>query len=81
MLAEGLSKSELKRGDVEPHSGPVQLTGRTSCDRIVVFHGNPRLAGTLATIQIDDVTPTTMIGQIVTREVQHGSSLLLPILV
>ena len=81
VLVEGLSKTELKRGDVEPHSGPVQLTGRTSCDRIVVFHGNPRLAGTLATIQIDDVTPTTMIGQIVTREVQHGSSMLLPILV
>ncbi len=80
VLVEGLSKTELKRGDVEPHSGPVQLTGRTSCDRIVVFHGNPRLAGTLATIQIDDVTPTTLIGQIVTREVQHGSSLLLPIL-
>ena len=81
VLVEGLSKTELKRGDVEPHSGPVQLTGRTSCDRIVVFNGNPRLAGTLATIQIDDVTPTTMIGQIVTREVQHGSSMLLPILV
>jgi tRNA-2-methylthio-N6-dimethylallyladenosine synthase len=47
----------------------------------VVFNGNPRLAGSLANIQIDDCTPTTLIGQIVTREVQHGSSSLLPILV
>ena len=80
VLVEGLSKTEIKRGDTSASTGPVQLTGRTSCDRIVVFNGNPRLAGSLATIQIDDVTPTTMLGQIVTREVQHGSSLLLPIL-
>lgn len=81
VLVEGPSKSEAKKGDTGATSGPVQLTGRTSCDRIVVFEGNPRLAGTLAQIQVDDCTPTTLIGQIVTREVQHGSSSLLPILV
>ncbi|QDT52419.1 tRNA-2-methylthio-N(6)-dimethylallyladenosine synthase [Caulifigura coniformis] len=61
-------------------SGALQLTGRTMCDRIVVFEGNPRLSGTLTTVAIDDCTPTTLIGRIVTREVQHGSSGLLPIL-
>jgi len=81
VLVEGPSKSETKKGDAGATSGPVQLTGRTSCDRIVVFEGNPRLAGSLAQIQVDDCTPTTLIGQIVTREVQHGSSSLLPILV
>lgn len=81
VLVEGPSKSEVKKGDTGSSTGPVQLTGRTSCDRIVVFEGNPRLAGTLAQIQVDDCTPTTLIGQIVTREVQHGSSSLLPILV
>lgn len=83
VLVEGLSRSETKRGESASHHhghGPMQLTGRTTCDRIVVFDGNPRLAGSLATIQIDDCTPTTLIGQIVTREVQHGSSSLLPIL-
>ncbi|WP_245764611.1 tRNA (N6-isopentenyl adenosine(37)-C2)-methylthiotransferase MiaB [Planctomicrobium piriforme] len=58
---------------------PIQLVGRTKCDRIVVFHGNPRLAGTLAEIEIDDVTQTTLMGNIVTRELQPGSGGLLPI--
>jgi tRNA-2-methylthio-N6-dimethylallyladenosine synthase len=81
VLVEGPSRNELKRGDAENSTGPGQLTGRTTCDRIVVFNGNPRLAGTLAQIRVDDCTPTTLIGEIVTREVQHGSSQLLPILV
>ena len=80
VLVEGPSRNEIKRGDATA-TGPIQLTGRTTCDRIVVFEGSPRLAGSLAKIQVDDCTPTTLIGQIVTREVQHGSSTLLPILV
>ena len=51
------------------------------CDRIVVFDGNPRLSGSLTTVEIDDCTATTLLGRIVTREVQHGSNGLLPILV
>jgi tRNA-2-methylthio-N6-dimethylallyladenosine synthase len=58
----------------------MQLTGRSECDRIVVFDGNPRLIGTNAEIEIHDCTGTTLIGSIVTREVQHGSSMMLPIL-
>ena len=58
----------------------IQLVGRTKCDRIVVFDGNPRLAGTLAEVTVQDVTPTTLIGAIVTRHIQPGSSALLPIL-
>lgn len=81
VLVEGPSKSEVKRGDVSSTSGPVQLTGRTTCDRIVVFPGNPRLAGSLTSVSIEDCTPTTLIGNIVTHEIQHGSSTLLPILV
>ena len=81
VLVEGPSRSEMKRGDGGSENGPLQLTGRTTCDRIVVFDGNPRLAGSLAQIQVDDCTPTTLIGHIVTREIQHGSSSLLPILV
>ena len=81
VLVEGPSKSEVKRGDSSALTGPVQLTGRTTCDRIVVFHGNSRLAGSLTWVSVEDCTPTTLIGSIVTQEVQHGSSSLLPILV
>ena len=80
VLVEGPSRNAEKRGETESTTGPVQLTGRTMCDRIVVFPGNPRLAGTLAQIQIDDATATTLLGAIVTREYQHGGSTLLPIL-
>jgi len=80
VLVEGPSRAAEKRGEIDATTGPVQLTGRTSCDRIVVFEGNPRLTGTLARIRVSDCTPTTLIGTIETREVQHGSSPLLPIL-
>jgi tRNA-2-methylthio-N6-dimethylallyladenosine synthase len=59
----------------------LQLTGRTKCDRIVVFDGNARLAGTIAEVEVDDCTQTTLIGRVVTREIQHGAAGLLPILV
>jgi tRNA-2-methylthio-N6-dimethylallyladenosine synthase len=62
-------------GDEHP-----QLVGRTRCDRIVVFDGNPRLVGSLTSVHIYDCTPTTLIGSIVTREYQHGDPTMLPIL-
>lgn len=64
----------------QPSSGPIQLVGRTPCDRIVVFEGNPRLAGTLANIEVTDCTQTTLLGEIVTQQIQHGSFPGLPIL-
>ena len=67
-LAPGPQPSALS-----PSSGPIQLVGRTTCDRIVVFEGNPRLAGTFAKIEVTDCTQTTLLGEIVTQEVQHGS--------
>jgi tRNA-2-methylthio-N6-dimethylallyladenosine synthase len=57
-----------------------QLVGRTRCDRIVVFEGNPRLVGSLTHVHVYDCTPTTLMGTIVTREYQHGPAGLLPIL-
>lgn len=81
VLVEGASKNAEKRGETDATSRPIQLTGRTNCDRIVVFPGNPRLAGSLARIHVNDCTATTLIGSIITQEVQHGSSGLLPILV
>ena len=83
VLVEGPSKAAKKT--VNTADGPgnplaTQLMGRSECDRIVVFDGNPRLAGTTAEIDVHDCTGTTLIGSIVTREVQHGGSDLLPVL-
>jgi tRNA-2-methylthio-N6-dimethylallyladenosine synthase len=85
VLVEGVSKSSAKktaRGeDASAPGDPLatQLMGRSECDRIVAFDGNPRLAGTTAEVEVHDCTGTTLIGSIVTKEVQHGSSQLLPI--
>ena len=77
VLVEGPSKSAQKAIE---ESLAEQLVGRSNCDRIVVFDGNPRLAGSLATVEIFDVTPTTLIGGIVTKEFQHNPGSSLPIL-
>ena len=82
VLVEGPSRSAQKaadRGDSD-NALAEQLVGRTDCDRIVVFDGNPRLAGSMAQISVHDCTATTLLGSIVTREFQHGSSQLLPVL-
>jgi tRNA-2-methylthio-N6-dimethylallyladenosine synthase len=47
----------------------TQLVGRTPCDRIVVFDGNPRQIGQILPIAIYDCTPMTLFGAVVTREV------------
>jgi len=71
---------DARTSPLGPSAGPIQLVGRTTCDRIVVFEGNPRLAGTLAHIEVTDCTQTTLLGEIVTQQIQHGSFPGLPIL-
>ena len=73
--------TQLQHASAAAEQLTFQLTGRTECDRIVVFDGNPRLIGSLAEIEINDCTSTTLIGSIVTREMQFGSGSILPILV
>lgn len=92
ILVEGLSKTAKKEqlddprvgGTIQENTGTCddhpQLVGRTRCDRIVVFEGNPRLVGSLVDVHVTDCTQTTLIGSIVTREFQHTGSDLLPIL-
>jgi tRNA-2-methylthio-N6-dimethylallyladenosine synthase len=78
VLVEGPSRSAQKaveRGDAG-HALAEQLVGRTDCDRIVVFDGNPRLAGSMARISVYDCTATTLLGSIVTQEYQHANQLL-----
>jgi tRNA-2-methylthio-N6-dimethylallyladenosine synthase len=65
VLVEGPSKSALKGGET---TGPMQLTGRTMTDHIVVFDGNPRLTGQLVRVSIDEATAYTLFGEVVTGE-------------
>ena len=65
VLVEGPSKKS--RSAVDDHV--VQMTGRTHCDRIVVFDGNLRQAGQLLEVQIDDASSHTLIGRVKTVEV------------
>jgi tRNA-2-methylthio-N6-dimethylallyladenosine synthase len=67
ILVEGPSKKSMKKG-VE---GPLlQMTGRTRCDRIVVFDGNIRQAGEFLPIEVIDVSSHTLLGRVVTHA--HG---------
>ncbi|HEX4132083.1 MAG TPA: tRNA (N6-isopentenyl adenosine(37)-C2)-methylthiotransferase MiaB [Pirellulales bacterium] len=51
-------------------ANPVtQLTGRTDCDRIVVFPGNRRLTGQFMDVSIYDANAFTLFGTVVTRHV------------
>ena len=70
VLVEGLSKTALKAsgGRKPPDSGPLQLTGRTMTDHIVVFEGNERLIGRTISVQIEEATAFTLFGTVVTGE-------------
>lgn len=50
---------------VKKTSDLVQMTGRTVCDRIVVFDGARSLAGTFQQIRITAATPFTLCGELV----------------
>src|SRR5262249_62135410 len=67
VLVERPSKAALKGGD-GVGSGPVQLTGRTRTDHIVVFDGNPRLAGAGGDVRVTEASAFTLFGEVVTGE-------------
>ena len=70
VLVEGPSKKAIKNGD----EGPLlQMTGRTHCDRIVVFDGNRRQEGQLLDIVIREALCHTLIGTVHTKH--HGPEL------
>ena len=59
VLVEGPSKTARKRAEAGPN---VQLTGRTHCDRIVVFDGTLPQVGKILPVHISDVTAHTLFG-------------------
>jgi tRNA-2-methylthio-N6-dimethylallyladenosine synthase len=75
VLVEGPSKAAIRRAS-EGATGappvahePVQLVGRTMCDRIVVFDGNLRQVGQTLPIAIYDANAHTLFGAVVTQHV------------
>jgi tRNA-2-methylthio-N6-dimethylallyladenosine synthase len=65
VLVEGPSKWSQRKGQ----TGDLrQMTGRTRCDRIVVWDGNMRQTGELLPILITDVYAFTMLGRVETSE-------------
>jgi tRNA-2-methylthio-N6-dimethylallyladenosine synthase len=65
VLVEGPSKTALKQ---EAGTGPLQLTGRTMTDHIVVFEGNERLTGRTVRVEVEEATSFTLFGRVVTQE-------------
>jgi tRNA-2-methylthio-N6-dimethylallyladenosine synthase len=73
VLVEG--PSDRAKNRQEDNGDLVQLTGRTPCDRIVVFDGNPRLSGQIISVAIYDISPHTLFGAVVTEHVPGGQVL------
>ena len=77
VLVEGPSKAPQYNGrtstggDSEMSSAPAhaahvqQLTGRTPCDRIVVFDGTDRFVGRIIPVRIDATSAVTLFGSVV----------------
>ena len=60
ILVEGPSKTSRKHAE----DGPlIQLTGRTVCDRIVVFEGHRRLIGRIVPVEIREASALTLFGK------------------
>jgi tRNA-2-methylthio-N6-dimethylallyladenosine synthase len=67
VLVEGPSKATGAL-EADHGGGPVQLGGRTACDRIVVFEGNPRLIGQFVRVRIVGASAVTLFGAVETSE-------------
>src|SRR5262249_15495829 len=63
ILVEGPSKNAIDNG-----TGPIQLTGRSNTDHIVVFDGNPRLIGQFVSATINEASSFTLFGTVETGE-------------
>ena len=71
VLIEGPSKRAVRQGSEDEPL--LQLTGRTHCDRIVVFEGNRRQIGQTLPITVYDSTAFTLFGNVVTQEIRRPS--------
>ena len=68
VLVEGPSKAAKHQA---ADAQILQLTGRTACDRIVVFEGNRRQIGEILSVVVYDANAYTLFGEVETQEVHH----------
>ena len=71
VLVEGPSKSAARReraGDGDQTGVIGQLTGRTACDRIVVFDGPERLIGRFVPVRVEEASGVTLFGRVLTTQ-------------
>jgi tRNA-2-methylthio-N6-dimethylallyladenosine synthase len=66
VLVEGPSKWSVRKGQTGEFR---QMTGRTRCDRILVWDGNMRQIGQFLGIQVTDVYAFTLMGRVETHEI------------
>ncbi len=66
VLVEGPSRSRPRAGRLGRRVG--QLTGRTACDRIVVFDGPERLIGRIVRVEVEDASAVTLFGRVETTQ-------------
>jgi len=69
ILVEGPSKAAHKR---ESAGQTVQLTGRTVCDRIVVFDGPSGLIGQILPVRIESANSFTLFGRLTFANQEEG---------
>ena len=69
VLVEGPSKWAQRK---QPGAQVCQMTGRTHCDRIVVWDGNQRQVGNILPIRIHDASAFTLFGTVKTEEIVPG---------
>jgi tRNA-2-methylthio-N6-dimethylallyladenosine synthase len=80
VLVEGPSKAAERHAHAHADEGmahehdhernhTAQLVGRTMCDRIVVFDGNPRQVGQMLPVSIYDANAHTLFGAVATLHV------------
>jgi tRNA-2-methylthio-N6-dimethylallyladenosine synthase len=69
VLVEGPSRIGLRASPERERGGVVQLTGRAMTDHIVVFDGTDRLVGRTVRVRVEDASPFTLYGTVLTEEV------------
>jgi tRNA-2-methylthio-N6-dimethylallyladenosine synthase len=71
VLVEGVSKAFAKASERLSDAGPMQLSGHSERDHIVVLAGNERLIGRVVRVRIDDASAFTLFGTVLTDEHVH----------